>query len=131
MVRAILVLTAALAFGVGAGAASSSTQQARWFHSPTKNIFCELHVSRPTLGTSAFCWARGPAGCVTLNADGTTRAPQNCLISDEPQTAFTLRYGRSVGLGPFRCTSRRVGMRCVVARSGHGFAISRRRLTRF
>jgi Family of unknown function (DUF6636) len=66
---------------------------------------------------------------VTLEADGTTRAPQNCLVG--VGDAFTLGYGKSVRLGPFRCTSRRIGMRCVVMRSGHGFVISRARLKRF
>jgi len=83
------------------------------------------------LGTYAFCATQQPLRCVTLNANGQTRAPQNCLVGNEPENAFTLRYGRSVRLGPFRCTSRRVGMRCIVVRNGHGFLISRERLKRF
>jgi len=130
MKRAVLVFAVAvLAFGVGP--AGSSTQSARWFHSPSRNVSCELSVARPEIGTTAFCATRRPPRCVTLEADGTTRAPRNCLIGNPPETAFTLRYGRSVRLGPFRCTSRRVGMRCVVPGNGHGFVISRRRLTRF
>jgi hypothetical protein len=52
-------------------------------------------------------------------------------LGNEPNDAFTLRYGRSVRLGPFRCTSLRVGMRCVFVRTGHGFLISRESLKRF
>lgn len=38
--------------------------------------------------------------------------------------AKVLAYGRSRRLGPFRCTSRRTGLRCTNA-AGHGFALSR------
>jgi hypothetical protein len=129
MARSVLVLIA-LAIVAGASA-SSSAARARWFHSPSKNISCELGVSRPLLGTYAFCATLHPPRCVTLKANGQTRAPQNCLLGNEPENTFTLRYGRSVRLGPFRCTSRRAGMRCVIVRSGHGFLISRERLKRF
>jgi hypothetical protein len=30
-----------------------------------------------------------------------------------------------VNVGPFRCTSLRSGMRCMVIRTSHGFVISR------
>jgi hypothetical protein len=84
------------------------------------------------LGTYAFCWTLRPPRCVTLRSNGQTRAPQNCLISgNDPEDAFTLRYGHSVRLEPFRCTSLTIGMRCVVVRSGHGFLISREHLKRF
>ena len=130
MRRTALAVGVAL-LAVGAGPAGSSTQSARWFHSPSRNVSCELSVERPEIGTTAFCWTLHPPRCVILEADGRTRAPRNCLIGNPPENAFTLRYGRSVRLGPFRCTSRRVGMRCVVPSNGHGFLISRRRLTRF
>jgi hypothetical protein len=51
-------------------------------------------------------------------------------LGNGPENAFTLRYGRSVRVGPFRCTSRRDGMLCVVVRSGHGFLINRDRVKR-
>ena len=67
---------------------------------------------------------------MTLEAHGTTRSPQNCLVEGVGD-AVTLGYGRSVQHKTFRCTSRQIGMRCVVMRSGHGFVISRARLKRF
>jgi hypothetical protein len=39
--------------------------------------------------------------------------------------AAVLRYGRSLVLGPFRCTSRRTGLTCKSRVSGHGFTVSR------
>jgi hypothetical protein len=49
---------------------------------------------------------------------------------NEPENAFTLAYGRSIRVGPFRCTSRTDGMRCVVIRTGRGFLINRAGVTR-
>jgi hypothetical protein len=41
-----------------------------------------------------------------------------------------LAVGRSIELGPFRCTSLRAGVRCVVTKLGHGFTLSTRGVTR-
>jgi len=113
-----------------AAPASASSTAARWFHSPSGNIVCELRA-RSALGTSAFCVSKRPVRCATLNPSGQVVRHQNCLLGDPREDEFTLRYGRSVRLGPFRCTSRRTGMQCVVVRNGHGFAISRRQLKTF
>jgi hypothetical protein len=48
----------------------------------------------------------------------------HCL-GNGPTNATMLAYGRSVVVGPFRCTSLTSGMRCVVRSSGHGFVLSR------
>jgi hypothetical protein len=109
---------------------SSSSALARWFHSPSRNIECEVGVARPGLGTYAFCATLRPARCVTLKVSGRMRVRQNCF-GNGPENAFTLRYGRSVRVGPFRCTSRTNGMECLVVRNGHGFLISRERVKRF
>ena len=61
----------------------------------------ELDVCRSTV--------RGDAGgCLT---PGTIKAP-------------TVRAGRSVTVGPFRCTVVAAGVRCVVTASGKGFAMT-------
>ena len=109
---------------------SSPSALVRWFHSPSGNIECEVGVSRPGLGTYAFCASRRPVRCAKLKPSGRVLVYQNCL-GNGPENAFTLRYGRSVRVGPFRCTSRRIGMECLVVRNGHGFLISRERLKRF
>ena len=113
------------------GSASASSTATRWFHSPSGNIDCEVGVSRPTLGTSAFCISKRPVRCATLKPSGKVVVYQNCLLGDAPESAFTLRYGHSVRVGPFQCSSRRDGMRCQAVRNGHGFLISRARLKRF
>ena len=41
--------------------------------------------------------------------------------------ANTLRYGRSLELGPFTCASRRSGLKCKSRKTGHGFKISRQK----
>jgi hypothetical protein len=46
-------------------------------------------------------------------------------LGNGPVNATMLAYGRSVTVGPFRCTSLRIGMRCVVRSTGHGFLLSR------
>jgi hypothetical protein len=111
---------------------SSSSALARWFHSPSRNIECEVGVSRPGLGTYVFCLSKRPVRCAKLKPDGKVLVYQNCLLDGNgSENAFTLRYGHSLRVGPFRCTSRRIGMQCLVVRNGHGFFISREGLKRF
>jgi len=118
---AALLVAAALA-----AAAGGATGRARWFHSPTGNIECELNVGRG-LGTYADCQTFRPPQTATLRANGRTRtcAGSRCQIGNGPEGARTLPYGSSIRLAPFRCDSMRTGMRCVVASTGHGFTIAR------
>ena len=125
----LALLAAIIAAATGSAFASNTTT--RWFHSPSGNIACEVGVSRPTLGTSAFCVSKRPVRCATLKSSGSVVVYQNCLLGNAPESAFTLRYGHSVRVGPFQCSSRRDGVRCRVVRNGHGFLISRAGLKRF
>jgi hypothetical protein len=103
----------------------------RWFHSPSGNIQCEI-AARDVRGTYAYCQTFEPARSIRLRADGRSRTCRGVgCLGNGPENAITLGYGRSLRLGPFRCESRRTGVRCVVVRSGPGFAISRQRLARF
>jgi hypothetical protein len=45
--------------------------------------------------------------------------------------AKVLRYGRSLRVGPFTCTSRLSGLTCKSRPSGHGFKLSKQRQKRF
>jgi hypothetical protein len=45
--------------------------------------------------------------------------------------AKVLRYGKSLDLGPFTCTSRSSGLTCKSRSSGHGFTLSKQRQKRF
>ena len=51
-------------------------------------------------------------------------------VGNAPIGAAKLRYGQSISLGPFRCTSPRHGVRCIVAKRGHGFMLSARGVAR-
>jgi hypothetical protein len=111
--------------------ASSAEAAVRWFHSPSGNISCEVSTGN-TRGPYAYCAIGQKPKTVELRASGrmTICNGIGCL-SNAPENAFTLAYGRSTSLGPFRCTSLVKGMRCVVTRSGHGFLISRERIISF
>jgi len=106
---------AALAFApVAAGAT------VRWFHSPSGNIECEVR------STYAFCQTWKPARSVELRAGARLeRCSGVRCLGNGPSNATTLGYGRSVVVGPFRCTSLTTGMRCLVRSTGHGFLLSR------
>jgi hypothetical protein len=102
-----------------------------WFHSPSGNIQCEVGANRLQLGTYAFCATVKPARCVRMTGNGRMRVKSGLSCQDDaPETSFTLAYGKSVRVGPFRCTSRQDGMRCVIVVTGHGFVISRERVKR-
>jgi hypothetical protein len=117
---ALFVAFCALLAPVAAGAGT-----VKFFHSPSKNIQCEVRTAY------AYCQTFTPLRSVKLAPAGTYKVCNgvNC-VGDGPLDAFTLAYGRSVNVGPFRCTSLRSGMKCVVARTSHGFVISRAGVTR-
>jgi hypothetical protein len=97
----------------------------RWFHSPSENIECQVAAADPR-GTNVYCQTGTPALHVVLHANGRLdRCNGVQCLGNGPVTATTLAYGRSVVVGPFRCTSLRIGMRCVVRSTGHGFLLSR------
>lgn len=129
MGRWVVALAAVAAAAVVS--ASSAGAVVRWFHSPSGNIQCEVASAAPR-GTYAYCQTFEPPRSARLTANGRVQIcrGERC-IGNGPENAFTLRYGTGVRVGPFRCTSRRIGMRCVVVRTGRGFFISRERLTRF
>jgi hypothetical protein len=110
-------------------APSAASAASRFFHSPSGNIECQLNTG--TGGAFALCETIRPARRAVLHANGTTTVCRGAgCLSNGPEDAFTLRYGRSTALGGFRCVSMRTGMRCVSPRN-HGFTISRAGLTRF
>jgi hypothetical protein len=51
-------------------------------------------------------------------------------IGNNPDRDPTLKVGHSIDFGPFRCTSLREGVRCVVRKVDHGFRLSTRGLKR-
>jgi hypothetical protein len=109
----------------------ASSAAVRWFYSPSGNIGCEVAAADPR-GTYAHCQTVNPPRSVVLKANGHSRICRgtSCL-GNGPENAFKLGYGHSVRVGPFSCTSRTDGMRCVVTRTGHGFLLSRQSLKLF
>jgi len=103
----------------------------KWFHSPSKNISCEVS-SGGERGAYAFCQSLQKPRSVTLSKQGTLEVCHGTkCLGDGPETAFELGYGKSVEVGNFKCTSKKTGMRCSVSPSGHGFELSRDALDRF
>jgi hypothetical protein len=122
-------LIACAVFASAALSAAVAQAATRNFQSPTGNIECEVS-SLARLG--AYCQTFKPAVSVTLHTNGRTRICRgNGCIGNGPDNMTTLRYGRSITVGPFRCTSTTRWMRCVVRRSGHGFTIAAQGIRRF
>jgi hypothetical protein len=106
--------------------AQARMQVVRWFHSPSGNIECEL-AARDQRGTYAYCQTFRPLQTATLRGNGHVTACTKgaCPVGNGPENARTLAYGKSIRVGPFRCSSSRRGVRCVVVSSGRGFLIAR------
>jgi hypothetical protein len=85
--------------------------------------------------SEAFCSSYPPReGKATVNADGSVvlcrarkGAEDACLVGNAGERTPTLRYGRHVSVGRFRCTVLRSGVKCVVRATGKGFVFSSRR----
>jgi hypothetical protein len=96
------------------------------FHSPSGNIECGIRDERGSAVVE--CWtfrppqkARlSPTGKLTLCRGSEARCKLG-NIGEEP----TLRYGRQITVGRFRCVSLKAGVSCTVIRSGNGFLINR------
>jgi hypothetical protein len=117
------------------GAPASAPAAFRQFIMPSRNIACGgdgrflrcdiLHHTwkvSPKPKSCEFDW--GPIGMTRRG-----RVKFQC-VSDSMFNDHVLKYGRTWRNGPFRCTSRRTGLRCTNA-AHHGFAVSRQRLKRF
>jgi hypothetical protein len=122
LATAVFVALASPILAVAAPAAAAVS----FFHSPSRNIECEVGWKRAGVGTYAYCQTASPSRSVKLRRNGAYKVcrGEGC-IGDGPEDAFTLAYGRSVRVGGFRCTSRPNGISCLVIASGRGFRIAR------
>lgn len=111
---------------LAAAAAPAANGAVAWIKSPSKNIACQMS-HRYAGQTSVTCQTYRTAKSVTLRANGTLRVCRgvSCIGDPPVDRTATLRYGVSKRVGPFRCSSIRAGMRCVVIATGRGFLISR------
>ena len=135
--RLVVLGSLAMAMPVSAPAHGSATSQRFFFTQGPNGASCELDVAVARLPTVASCLV-GPPKVSEPNAMRVELAPSGKMtlcrglrcIGNAPAGTHTLAYGRSITLGPFRCTSLRSGVRCVVAKLGRGFLLGRRTFIR-
>jgi hypothetical protein len=129
----LFALILALAtFAAPPAARPAAASSSAWFRSPSGNIGCymttawvrcdvNVYTYTPTPKPSACDFAWGPA--VEVRTTGKGRF--GCVSDTVAGSSRVLRYGKSIAVGPFRCTSRSSGMTCTNTRNGHGFTVSR------
>ncbi len=105
-------------------------------NSPSKNIDCVLYEDSVfcSLATQNYASAGIPdCGSMMFNiyVDGNSQVGI-CNLGDPPSTTPTeLAYGQSATNGGVACTSESTGMTCWVAKTGHGFTVSKQGYTKF
>ena len=115
------VALAATALALAAAAPVSAA--AKSFQTPSHNIIC-LYSSSGGPGPFLRCDVRS-LNDTAFTLDRRHRG-KRVHVTDAVPAGHVLRYGRSLTLGPIRCTSRRTGLTCRNG-AGHGFALSRER----
>ena len=129
---------AALALPAPTASAGDISGDTVWFQTPSRNIQCAAW--------SADGWQ---LGCDMLETTNTPpKRPRSCdfdyghafgltatgkgrylCVGDfvgDPSQARTVKYGRSIRVGPFVCSSRESGLTCTNRRA-HGLALSKAR----
>ena len=98
-----------------------------WIASPSGNITCQIS-NRYAGSTDVYCQSERVPESVTMGIKGRLRIcrGQRCLGNAPADSTVTLGFGKSRAVGPFRCTSLRQGVRCVVTATSRGFVIDRR-----
>ncbi len=92
-------------------------------YSPSGNLACEMSDEPPPGGRYVGCVSRKPLHQVSMGLSGRLKIC-NCFDFAETTPFHKLAYGKQQTLGRFRCTSLRVGIKCVVISLGHGFLIN-------
>jgi hypothetical protein len=110
-VLAAVVIVAAAVPGVAAAYAS--------FRAPGRNVYCGL--SEAELPATIICWRASDGLSLGMNRSGRALAsPDRNNRGFHQDLARVLKFGQSWRRGPYRCTSRRTGVRCTNA-SAHGW----------
>jgi hypothetical protein len=102
------------------------------FSSPNRTVACQMEDAVGS-NRDVFCTSEKRALSVTLIPSGRLyicRAPNSCPGNPLVYGSHTLGYGKHRTVGRFRCRSQRVGVTCIVIRSGKGFLINGRRVAR-
>jgi hypothetical protein len=98
------------------------------------NLDCEVAAGVPGLGTFVYCLsAPTPAKAVSVQMSAAGKLSichgTKCM-SNPPDNVTMLRQDQSLKAGPFRCTTVKTGIRCLITKLGHGFLIGPHGLTR-
>ncbi len=135
--RGRLITMIALGLAVVAPSAAAADSLVG-FASPSRNIGCYMDSTQVRCDIRHRYWRppKRPRWCpldygqgLTVSARG--RGRYVCAGDTALDHQRVLHYGRSVHLGPIRCTSLRSGMRCVNLRTHHGFKLSREKADLF
>ena len=107
---------------------ASASASVRTFRSPTGNIMCEVSAGGAS-GTWVLCQSFRRPQSVRLSSEGDVAVcmGRDCL-RPHVLSSIRLKYGASVRIGPFRCSSRRYTISCWVGsfsnHNRHGFGIN-------
>jgi hypothetical protein len=119
-------------------AAASPATAFKGFVSPSHNIGCVIGKSGARCDIRHHSWRTPPkpksceldyGGGVAVDKRG--EADFICAGDTTLEAGPVLGYGQSTRSGRFRCTSLESGMRCLNTRNGHGFLLSKQRVSLF
>jgi hypothetical protein len=116
-------LAACLAAAALALVPATAAASYRAFRSPTAKLGCAFYADPQTPRTVRCEWAGSNDRALTLTETGRVRRIRISDTVRDPK-ARVLAYGHSTSFGKLTCTSRRTGITCRSARSGHGFTVS-------
>lgn len=135
------VLLVVVVVGATVSAASSANAAITVFRTPSGNIGCAAGTSdgsqflRCDVARTRARAPRRPASCDlawgnAFEMDGRSRPQRICHGDTVGFGGRVLVYGRSIRLGAFTCTSRRVGLTCR-NRAGYGWFLSFERVASY
>jgi hypothetical protein len=118
---------------VSKGTSNSALKLAR-FYTPSKNIQCEMDDNGGAQ-SSVTCGMQKPPAIARLAVSGHVSICQHQGLKctgnwGQGPAARLLRYGSSLVVGRFRCTSAFSGVTCVVIKSSRGFFLSKQSIRR-
>jgi len=124
-------LVGSVVVGLALGLPTSASALVRHFHSPNRNISCEVTTGF-ALGTRVHCQSlRRPLSASLVPTGEVQVCSGTQCLGRTFRRSVPLRYGAAIRVGPFRCFSQRSGIRCIVLSTGHGFKINHNTVLRF
>ena len=109
-------------------AAPPAMAKSRLFQTPSKKIACRYEPTPTPRLRCDVLWLNDVGYFLERRGKAQRRKVTDTVASPR---ARVLPYGRSLDVGPFRCTSRRSGLTCRSRTSGRGFTVSKQRQRTF